>query len=200
MPSVRSIEEANTMREQITELWDLAGFHVRKWISHRPEVIKDFSDQDRAAEIDLSKTEFPVTKTLGLLWIAQEDRFPFRYSAPPDDSVFTKRNVLKKTATIFDTLGFLSPFTVRGKLLMQEAWFEAVTWEGVLPLQLKKKWKTRFGELPDLEKIKIPRCLKDFHSNEKQLTVHPFTSRQKRLTQQLFIPDTSLKTDPLAHV
>ena len=98
--------------------------------------------------------------------IAQEDNFPFHYSAPPDELVFTKRNVLKKTATIFDPLGFLSPFTVRGKLLMQEAWTETVTWDEVLPFQLANKWKTWFGELPDLAKIKIPRCLKDSHSKE----------------------------------
>ena len=126
MPSVKNVEEAKTMRKQITELGDKAGFHVRKWISHRPEVLEDIPEQDRAAEIDLSKTEFPVTKTLGVLWIAQEDKFSFRYSAPAEEFVFTKRSVLKKTATIFDPLGFLIPFTVRGKLLMQEAWTEAV--------------------------------------------------------------------------
>lgn len=60
------------MRKQITELGDKAGFHVQKWISHRPEVLEDIPEQDRVAEIDLSKTEFPVTKTLGVLWIAQE--------------------------------------------------------------------------------------------------------------------------------
>ena len=70
LPSVKSVEEAKLMRKQISELGDKAGFHVRKWISHRPEVIADIPEQDRAAEIDLSKTEFPVTKTLGVLWIA----------------------------------------------------------------------------------------------------------------------------------
>ena len=34
MSYVKSIEEARTMRKQITELGDKAGFHVRKWISH----------------------------------------------------------------------------------------------------------------------------------------------------------------------
>ena len=142
MPSVKSVDEGKTMRKQITELGDKAGFHVRKWISHRPEVIEEIPEQDRAAEIDLSKAEFPVTKTLGVLWIAKEDKFSFRYSAPPNKFILTKRSVLKKTATIFDPLGFLSPFTVRGKLLMQEAWTESVTCDEVLPLSLAKKWQT----------------------------------------------------------
>ena len=74
MPSIKNVEEAKTTRKQITELGDKAGFHVRKWISHRPEELEDIPEQDQAAEIDLSKTEFPVTKTLGVLWIAQEDK------------------------------------------------------------------------------------------------------------------------------
>ena len=180
MLSVKSIEEARTMRKQITELGDKAGFHFRKRISHRPEVIQDIPDQDRATEIDLGKTELPTTKTLGVLWNAHEDKFSFQFSAPPDEFVCTKRNVLKKTATIFDPLGFLSPFIVRGKLLMQEAWTEAVTWDEVLPFQLTKKWKTWFGELPDLAKVKIPRCLKDPHSKEERLTIHTFTDASEK--------------------
>lgn len=78
MPSIKNVEEAKMMRKQITELGDKAGFHVRKWISHGPEVLEDIPEQDRAAEIDLSKTEVPVTKTLGVLLIAQEDKFSLR--------------------------------------------------------------------------------------------------------------------------
>ena len=63
---------------------------------------------------------------------------------------------------------------------MQEAWTEAVTWDEVLPFQLAKKWKAWCGELPSLAKIKIPRCLKDSHSTEKQLTVHTFTDASEK--------------------
>ena len=82
MPSIKNVKEAKTMRKQITELGDKAGFHVRKWISHRREVLEDIPEQDLAAEIDLSKTEFPVTKTPGILWIVQEDKFPFQVFSP----------------------------------------------------------------------------------------------------------------------
>ena len=123
----------------------------------------------------MSKAELPVTKTLGVLWNAHEDKFSFQPSAPPDEFVNTKRSLLKKTATFFDPLGFLSPFTVKGKSLMQEAWTKTLTWDEILPLQLERKWKTWFGELPDLAKIKILRCLKDSYSKEERLTVHTFT-------------------------
>ena len=41
--------------------------------------------------------------------------------------------------SIFDPLGFLAPLTVRGKMLMQEAWLEDVTWDDFLLRQLIKK-------------------------------------------------------------
>ena len=55
MPSVKSVEEAKSMRNQITEPGNMAGFYVRKWNSHRPEVTEDIPDHDRAPEIDLSQ-------------------------------------------------------------------------------------------------------------------------------------------------
>ena len=80
----------------------------------------------RASEIDLEKNSLPVTKTLGVSWTAREDQFLFHYSPPSKDFEFTKRNVLKKTATLFDPLGFLSPFVVKAKLSMQKAWLDAL--------------------------------------------------------------------------
>ena len=108
---IKSAEEAKTRREQITELGDLAGFHVRKWISHQPKVIKGTPDQHQAAEIDFNKTEFPVTKML-VACITQEVRRSSQYPAPSD--VFTNRSVSAKTTRIlaiscWDT----SPFALK---------------------------------------------------------------------------------------
>ena len=64
---------------------------------------------------------------------------------------------------------------------MQVAWKEAVTWDEVLPPSLVKKWQTWFGELSDLVRIKIPRCLKDSQSKDWQrMTVHTFIDASKK--------------------
>ena len=49
------------MRQKLTTLGDKANFHIRKWISNRREVLEDIPEQDRAAEIDLGKSELPMT-------------------------------------------------------------------------------------------------------------------------------------------
>ena len=63
---------------------------------------------------------------------------------------------------------------------MQESWTKTVAWGEVLPPQLERKWKTWFGELPDIAQIKIPRCLKDSHSKEERLTVDTFTDASEK--------------------
>ena len=124
MPSVPTVEIAKETRKQLTELGSLAGFHIRKWISNRAEVLEDIPEADRASEIDLERNKFPTTKMLGVLWTAERDTFSFSYELTPKIKL-TKRNVLKKTATIYDPLGFLAPYVVRAKLLIQKAWMEA---------------------------------------------------------------------------
>jgi len=51
-----------------------------------------------------------VTKALGLSWTAWDDDFVFYYSPPAEDFQYTKRNVLKKTATlVVRSAGFFLP-------------------------------------------------------------------------------------------
>ena len=72
MPSVETVEAAKEVRQQLTELGDKAGFHIRKWISQKPEVIMDIPEADRATKVDLERKEFPVTYTLGVAWIVKK--------------------------------------------------------------------------------------------------------------------------------
>jgi len=61
-----------------------------------------------------------AVKTLGVIWDAKEDIFTFKSKQIESQFKLTKRSVLKKIATLFDPLGFLSPFTIRAKVLMQK--------------------------------------------------------------------------------
>lgn len=88
--------------------------YARKRLSNSKTVLKEIPPEDRASEVDLESGDLPVAKTLGLIWIAK-DVFTFKVSQIPEDFSFTKRNFLRKKATLFDPLGFLAPFTIRAK-------------------------------------------------------------------------------------
>ena len=59
---------------------------------------KSQEEEKRVYFIHQAMCKFPVTKTLGVVWIVQEYKFSFSFVLPPEELVLTKRNVLKKTA------------------------------------------------------------------------------------------------------
>ena len=71
-------------------------------MSNQAEVLKDIPAEDRASTIDLEENKLSTTKTLGVLWTADQDTSSFRYSLVPEIELI-KQNVLKKSATIYKT-------------------------------------------------------------------------------------------------
>ena len=69
-----------------------------------------------------------MVKTLGVTWLPGEDVFTFNANTPEKDFPPTKRNFLKKIAKLFDPVGFLAPFIIRAKLLLQE---NVGRWDGL---------------------------------------------------------------------
>ena len=139
----------------------------------------DIPEADRATKVDLKRREFPVTKTLGVVWIVQEEKFSYSFVPPPEELLLTKKNVLKKTASIYDPLGFLTPFLVLAKMLMQEAWIEAIGWDEELPHDLRAEWKKMFKELGDLDAVRVPRCLKE-EKEVREVTIHTFSDASEK--------------------
>ena len=82
---------------------------------------------------------------------------------------------LRRTAAVYDPLGFLSPYVIRSKLLIQKAWLEARDWDELLPTHHQREWTKWFRELKDLELVKIPRCLKDPSPKVEELSIHTFS-------------------------
>ncbi|XP_070560349.1 uncharacterized protein [Ptychodera flava] len=98
-------------------------------------------------------------KTLGVWWLAGEDVFTFKVNPPAENYTITKRSFLSRISTLFDPIGFLSPFTIRAKVLLQEIWAAGLEWDDDLDIDLMIKAQRWFAELIDLGKIRVPRCL-----------------------------------------
>ena len=160
LDSCETIEDAKRLRHQLSEQLVRAGFKLRKWASSNPAVIEDVPAEDRLKSMEIQEENPANVKTLGVLWEAKRDVFTFHVKVPDVSKKPTKRNVLSAIATLFDPLQFLSPFTVRAKILMQEIWTAGIEWDEELPDELCAKWKKWISELPDLSRVSIPRCLR----------------------------------------
>ena len=161
LDSVETIEEAVKLHHDLTTLWKRAGMTPKKWLSNSEEVLKVIPKDHCVNSLDLEAQVMPVIKTLGISWESSSDQFTFVVHPPPDDFFLTKRSFLSRTSTLFDPLGFVSPFTVRARMMLQAMWTAGLTWDQKLPAELAKGALTWFKELPALSRIKIPRSLKE---------------------------------------
>ncbi|XP_033097347.1 uncharacterized protein LOC117101487 [Anneissia japonica] len=74
--------------------------------------------------------------------------------------VLTKSYCLSSINGIYDPLGLISPFTVKGKILLRKIWGEKLGWDDTLPDAMREQWFQFFNELTDIASICFPRCIK----------------------------------------
>ena len=96
------------------------GFKLTKWVSNSREVLEAIPEQERSAEfkrLDLHNDELPPQRALGMKWCVESDIFFFDVhdeARPP-----TRRGILSLVSSVFDPLGFLAPFVLLAKEILQ---------------------------------------------------------------------------------
>ncbi len=73
----------------------------------------------------------------------------------------SKRNIVGIASRVYDPVGFVSPVTIRFKVLFQELCEEKVDWDKHLPQHLLTKWRTLVSTLLHSAPFTIPRCFFD---------------------------------------
>ncbi|KRY07195.1 hypothetical protein T12_10619, partial [Trichinella patagoniensis] len=138
---------------ELKQLMETAGFHLTKWSSNEPSVLRSLPEEDVVLE---SKAKM----ALGIIWDSKEGiiTFPVVSVARPDQQM-TKRGMLSVIMKIFDPLGYLSPFLVKAKRMLQALWRKGIDWDTPLPQSMLKDWRDWIAEMPSISEIRLPRCL-----------------------------------------
>ncbi|KRZ54428.1 hypothetical protein T02_13454 [Trichinella nativa] len=153
--SCDSIEEAKKLVQESKSLFGKGGFNLTGLVSNCSSVV----GYDGA--LPFGKDPKPagrLLKTLGVLWDTESDQLSFRQPEVDAEEQDTKRTLLSLAATIFDPLGYLTPFTVRAKMLLQLLWQEGTSWDDPLPVSVEAVWRNWKGELADLSQVSIDRA------------------------------------------
>lgn len=111
-----------------------------------------------ARDLDLGHDRQPVERALGVQWCVESDVFEFRIVV--NDKPPTRRGFLSVISSIYDPLGFASPFTLPAKKILQDLCREDIGWDDAIPEQYHTRWAKWLSELPLLEKFKVNRCVK----------------------------------------
>lgn len=169
--------DENSAKKMIEEIWKFfleANMQPHKFASNNQKILESIPVEFKGIE--------DIVKVLGVLWNKKTDVLTFNIQQKENLKCEqdTKRSFLEYSASIYDPLGMLAPFTMKIKLLFQEVWLSEEKeksrskkgWDTKLPLEIQEKWNVLKDEIPKLNTVEIPRCF--FTSNGKPLKIQLF--------------------------
>ena len=167
-------ESARKKIEEILNFFTEASMQPHKFASNSQKILQNIPEEFKNLK--------ECIKVLGVLWNQKTDVITFNIEQKEDlrKDQDTKRSFLEYSASIFDPLGMLAPFTMSIKLLFQEVWLSEEKekskskkgWDTKLSFDIQEKWNILKNEIPQLNTIEIPRCY--FTNNGKPLKIQLF--------------------------
>ncbi|XP_071825532.1 uncharacterized protein [Apostichopus japonicus] len=177
LKSVGTEEEAIILMKQLRELLGRGGFRLTKWVSNSRLVLDTIPKSERAEGIrslDMEKDKLPIDRALGVSWCVESDQFQFRVTV--NERPYTRKGILSIVASIYDPLGFLAPFVLVAKRILQDLCRMKLAWDDDIPDEHLKCWKRWLLELPKLKDFKVNRCRKsDGYDNVRNTQLHLFS-------------------------
>lgn len=159
--SVDGVEKAKELIREARELCSQGNLRLHKFISNNRSVLESVPISERVTdvqEVDLSKEMLPIERTLGVYWNIEVDAFTFQINVQERPN--TRRGILSLVASMYDPLGFISPFVLRGKAVLQEMCRRGTDWDEVICEDLRPGWEQWKEDIPNLRDIHLPRCYK----------------------------------------
>ncbi|GFR29563.1 pro-Pol polyprotein [Trichonephila clavata] len=143
-----------------------ASMTLRKWNSNNQTLMRTWKREGLEIHPRHSEdsSQIPLAKVLGIPWNVVHDYFTIDVKGLMEldtSKPITKRVVLQSAGKIYDPVGFLSPYTIRLKCLLQELWLRKLAWNDELPPEICAIWSQWWSELPLLSELKIPRMILD---------------------------------------
>lgn len=137
LDSLDTEEDAIKRIREVMHVHRKEGFDMRNIMTNSQEV-RTAINPEYLAPIGkgLTLLDEDYTRVLGVNWTPETDSFFFSTKFPnldehllTNESIPTKRQILKILMSLFDPLGLLAFLTIRAKILMQDIWREGTSWE-----------------------------------------------------------------------
>ena len=161
---LKSVKDEKTTIELIQGLRQTChkgGFKLTKFISNSRAVLESVPMDQRSKEaknLDLDHERLPIERALGVEWCVESEVFRFRIivnERPP-----TRRGILSVISSVYGPLGFVTPFILPAKKVLQDLCRDSLGWDDKVPEEHKNRWLKWLSELPLLEQLKVRRCVK----------------------------------------
>lgn len=159
LKSVISEDGAIYLVDNLTELLRKGGFRLTKWLSNSPKAVESIPEAERVTVVKNLDFDLPIIeRALGVQWNVAFDTFSF--SITIKDRPATRRGLLSVISTVYDPLGFVAPFVLPAKVLIQDLCKRKFDWDEPIPDENLTSWQTWMKELPKLEHFRVERFFK----------------------------------------
>jgi hypothetical protein len=158
--SLPDAKTASLVLAQAREICSKGGVRLHKIVSNSPEVMSSVPVSEHAEgfqNMEFSERDLPNERTLGVHWSVRRDEFEFKLSDKVSDKAVSRRAILSVVASVYDPLGFLAPFILRGKKILQHMCSMNIAWDDSIPSELHVLWLDWLEELKCVIEIQIPR-------------------------------------------
>ncbi len=146
-------------RQQICSLLESACFPLRKFVSNSREFLSQLEPELLEELRPVKFSSAGSAKILGLQWIPVRDQFKFEVECDDiSNTQLTKRQVASLAARVYDPLGFITPITIRAKIILQDLWKTAAGWDDPLDTEIEGQFRDYYASLKDLGLVTIPRA------------------------------------------
>ena len=161
LSSSSEVSEAVNILKGAVDMCQGAQLRLHKIISNSPELLSHFPDSEisNVPVTQLTLESIPAKeRTLGLLWDITNDRLQFHFQGEVKSE--SRRGILATVASIYDPLGFVSPFVLKGRIILQEMCKDGLSWDDAISERLKEDWRKWTNQFIDLKNFSVPRCFK----------------------------------------
>ena len=187
--SAARIKEALELFRDCVAILAAASLPLRKWISNSPEVMAAIPEEYRgqkgkvlltanvADEMEPTEDADLRAQALGVEWDVGTDCLSYTgFLKLESQAQPTRRSILSMAARMFDPLGYLSPFIITAKLLVQELWRLESGWDEPVTPEIAAAWDRWLRSMQALEGLSIPRPVSRLSQPEfrQRTTLHAF--------------------------
>lgn len=175
LASVPTEKEAIHLVKESSELCQAGKLRLHKFVSNNEKVMESIPEEECAVikDQDMALSLPHMERALGVEWCITSDSFKFRIQVKSNPS--TRRGVLSTVASVYDPLGFMAPFVLLGKQILQQMCREKIGWDEELPESLRPQWESWIRDLPNLADMEVRRCyLPTNFGNIKKYELHHF--------------------------
>ncbi|XP_065204074.1 uncharacterized protein LOC135834164 [Planococcus citri] len=166
-----TIKEVSDLIKNALEIFADASMKLRQWHTNEKTLVSLHPSLDWLND--------EIVSVLGLHWNTNTDTLSVKL-IETDNTIATKRSILKYSSKVYDPLGFWSPVILKAKLILQQLWEEDFDWDQPIPNNLKIEWFELLEEFRKMSQVKLPRrCLSPHRINSK-VQLHVFTDASKK--------------------